>query len=162
MFPHSWLTCFDLSCGSPCLSKEVSSAKKIVDSAMTFLKGYSKLAGLSLALSRPLFVFRPKIHYYHHIVLEMRSTVTQNKKPLNPLAYSCSQAEDFIGRASLLSRRVSALTTETRVVQRYLAAAYTAWKSSEQESWVLHHATSGAATAAKRHGREGLGRVRKG
>lgn len=161
MFPHSCFTSFDLSSGSD-LSKEVSSAKKIVDSAMTFLKGYSKLASLSVAIPRPLFVFRPKIHYFHHMVLQMSSTVRQNSKPLNPLAYSCSQAEDFIGRASLLSRRVSALTTETRVVQRYLAAAYTAWRSSEQESWVLHHATSGAATAAKRHGKEGLGRVRKG
>ena len=33
-------------------------------------------------------------------------------------------AEDFIGRASLLSRRVNARTTHQRVLQRYLAGAF--------------------------------------
>lgn len=94
---------------------------------MYFLRAYSKLASLALGMSRPLWVFKPKLHYYHHILVNMRSVLQQGGEPINPLAYSCSVAEDFIGRASRISRRVAAQTTEKRVLQRYLAAAKVAW-----------------------------------
>lgn len=103
-------------------------AQKIVEAGMHFLKCYSKLAGLALAAQRPLWGFRPKIHYYHHILVEMQTVLNRSGKPLNPLAYSCAMAEDFIGRAAMLSRRTHATTCEKRVIQRYLAAACAVWK----------------------------------
>ena len=107
-------------------------ANKIVDAGLTFLKAYSKLATAAHALLRLLWVFKPKIHYFHHLMLDMKSNIINGNKPINCLAFSCSQAEDFIGRTSLLSRRVSAMTTETRVLQRYLIAAFVAWGNSTQ------------------------------
>ena len=101
---------------------------------MTFLRSYSKLAGLGLQMERPLFVFRPKIHYFHHVLLEMRHFASQGYKCLNPISYSCSQAEDFIGRTSLISRRVAATHSERRVLQRYLAGVFDVWSKEREKS----------------------------
>ena len=108
-------------------TKEETLAEQIVGDGLTFVQAYAKLASLAYASSRPLFAYRPKLHYFHHILLEMRVTVRKGGRPMNPLAFSCSSAEDFIGRASLLSRRTAAQTTERRVLQRYLAAAHDVW-----------------------------------
>ena len=110
-------------------------ASRIVDSGLHFLKCYAKLATLSHKdWDRPLFVYRPKMHYYHHILLQMKQVIAKGEKPLNPLSYSCSQAEDFIGRASLLSRRVASGSTQTRVLQRYLAGAFQVWHKDQSSS----------------------------
>lgn len=111
----------------PAISKEERLASKIVDSGLMFLQAYAKLATLTNRSGRLLFVYKPKLHYFHHILVEMRSTLRSGGLPLNPLSYSCSAAEDFIGRASLLSRRTAAATTERRVLQRYLAGAANVW-----------------------------------
>ena len=96
---------------------------------MLFLKTYSKLAELALAASRPLFTYRPKIHFLHHVILELEAARLKRVAGLNPLSVSCSAAEDFIGRTALLSRRVSAMTCETKVLQRWLAGAMVQWTS---------------------------------
>lgn len=108
-------------------AKEPSLAGRIVDSGLTFLRAYAKLASLAYHQHLYLFVFRPKLHYFHHLLLEISCALNSGGLPLNPLAYSCSAAEDFIGRASLLSRRTAAATTERRVLQRYLAGAADVW-----------------------------------
>lgn len=100
---------------------------KAHSTGMHFLRCYSKLASKALELERPLFVYKPKIHYFHHILIDLQCVLQRGGKPLNPLAYSCAMAEDFIGRASLLSRRVSPVTTQWRVLQRYLAGAFDIW-----------------------------------
>ena len=51
---------------------------------------------------------------------------------LNPLSYSCSVAEDFIGRASPLSRQVAAVTAEKRVLQCYLAGVQDIWRKDAE------------------------------
>lgn len=112
--------------------QEVDTATKIVDAGLTFLKAYAKLASEAHKAGRPLWVYKPKIHYFHHILHDMKAAISKGHKPLNPLAFSCAMAEDFIGRTSLLARRVSAMTTETRVLQRYLLAAFVAWGNSSQ------------------------------
>ena len=80
-----------------------------------------KLATESHALSRPLFAYKPKAHYLHHVVLRLRQASLDRTLAWNPLTYSCANSEDFIGRTSLLSRRVAATKCEFRVLQRYLA-----------------------------------------
>lgn len=112
---------------SQVISEEKGLARRIVASGLLFLKAYAKLASLTYEKGLRLFVYKPKIHYFHHLMLQMRSTLNSGGMPLNPLAYSCSAAEDFIGRASLLSRRTAAATTEKRVLQRYLAGAADVW-----------------------------------
>lgn len=103
--------------------QEVDPATKIVDAGLTFLEAYAKLASEAHKAGRPLWVYKPKIHYFHHLMHDMKASICKGHKPLNPLPFSCSMAENFIGRTSLLARRGSAMTTETRVLQRYLLAA---------------------------------------
>lgn len=112
-------------------TQDQQKAKIIVETGKHFLKCFAKLAELSLAASKPLFAFRPKLHYFHHLVIEMQSVLNAGGLPLNPLAHSCAMAEDFIGRASLLSRRTHAITCEKRVIQRYLAGAMAIWKKDD-------------------------------
>ena len=109
-------------------TKEIEAATKIFKSGMYFLRCYSKLATTAIDLGRPLWVYKPKIHYFHHCLLDIKVVLDRGAKPLNALAYSCAMAEDFIGRASFLSRRVSSRTTQLRVLQRYLAGAFDVWK----------------------------------
>ena len=98
-----------------------TSEKAIVSSGMLFLKTYSKLA--ELAASRPLFTYGPKTHFLRHVILELQAARLKRVAGLNLLSVSCSAAKDFVGRTALLSRRVSAMTCETRVLQRWLAGA---------------------------------------
>ena len=107
--------------------------RSVATSGKHFLKCYAKLASMALQIERPLWVFRPKLHCFDHLILEIKSVVDRGGHPLNPLAYSCAMAEDFIGRASMLSRRASAMTCEKRVIQRYLAAANAVWSKEMKE-----------------------------
>ena len=84
------------------------------------------MASMALLNQQPLFVFKPKSHYFQHILIEMELVIEKGGCPVNPPAFSCSVAEDFIGRASRFSRRVASQTCEKRVLQRYLAAVHAA------------------------------------
>lgn len=109
-FPIGFLTnCVGWVPGSHNASQEVDTATKIVDAGLTFLRAYSKLGSKAHKAGRPLWVFKPKIHYYHHLIHDMQTCISRGHRPLKPLAFSCAMAEDFIGRTSLLARRVLAL-----------------------------------------------------
>ena len=112
-------------------SQDPTEAGQIADRAMRFMWLYVKLATVSAERGRHLFAFRPKGHYFHHLILRLRAASLSGHPCLSPLAYSCSAAEDFIGRASMLSRRVNARTVQTRVLERYLAGASYVWSSHE-------------------------------
>ncbi|CAE7244235.1 UPF1 [Symbiodinium sp. CCMP2592] len=99
----------------------------IVADGFRFLRCYSKLATLALAQGKPLWPYRPKIHVLHHFIIDMKQACDMGTPALNPLSVSCSQAEDFIGRTALLSRRVAANTAQGRVLQRWLAGAMQQW-----------------------------------
>ena len=113
------------------ISQEPADAKRIVNAGMTFLQSYAMLATLAYRAGRPLWTFRPKIHYFHHILLDLHSAAQRNVPQMNVLAASCSASEDFIGRTCLVSRRVAATTAETRVLQRWLAGAMGIWNSQQ-------------------------------
>ena len=89
-----------------------------------FLLCYSKLVEWSMEQNRLLYNLTPKLHYYHHVVMEL-FTMSQNaalERVFNPLCNSTAQCEDFIGHISRLSRRVSAKQPHTRTLRRYQAA----------------------------------------
>ena len=111
-------------------TQEPATAASIARDGLLFLQCFHKLASLALRLRRPLWPFRPKIHSLHHLVLEMLEASRDQKDSLNALAFSCSQSEDFIGRTALLSRRVCATTSQSRVLQRWMAGAAIQWMRS--------------------------------
>lgn len=89
-----------------------------------FLKTFGKAAKLAFQSSKLLFVNLPNYHRLHHIFLLMRDQAQKGQFALNPLALGTQSDEDFIGRPSRISRRVSARTTIERTLQRCLEAAY--------------------------------------
>ena len=102
-----------------------SVCKLVSELGFQFLRRYSQMASLANSQNRCLFVFQPKIHCLHHFMVELMEAHQANVKGLNPMALSCQQSEDFIGRPARLSRRVTAQRPVLhRIMDRYLQATY--------------------------------------
>ena len=90
-----------------------------------FLKLYGQLAHDSFRLSRPLFSLMPNLHRIHHIFFHLADQERGGATwILSPLSWSCQVEEDFIGRPSRVSRRVSTRLMMQRTLQRCMQAAY--------------------------------------
>ena len=103
---------------------EKSAANHAATLGFQFLLCYSKLVEWAMGEGRLLYNLTPKLHYYHHVVMELL-TMSENpgmQRVFNPLCNSTAQCEDFIGHISRLSRRVSAKQPHTRLLRRYQAA----------------------------------------
>ncbi len=107
---------------------EPAESYKIGGLIMQFLRRYSTLSVQSQERNKTLFVLMPKAHVMHHMALELLDAAENNIPILNPICMSVQQSEDFIGRPSRISRKVSPRTTVMyRVVQRYLQSCYAQW-----------------------------------
>ncbi len=105
----------------------VREARLASEHGLSFLRHYSDLAMMAWRDGRTLWVIQPKHHAYHHLVLQML-LASEAGKVINPLCYACQQSEDFIGRPSRLSRRVTAQPkVAERVIERYLQSCYGQW-----------------------------------
>ena len=62
-----------------------------------------------------------------HLVMTLAQQGRIKGFALNPMILGNQMEEDFIGRPSRISRRVSPRLPATRSLQRYLIAARTAW-----------------------------------
>ena len=95
--------------------------------ALRFLRRYNTCACRARQLMRTLFPIQPKFHCLAHIALQLHWAASEDKEAMNPLLWSTQQSEDFIGRPSRLSRRVSSRLVVQRVMERYLQAAHPQW-----------------------------------
>lgn len=99
-------------------------AKPIIAAGFAFLK----IMGVAVktAYSRKVLYFKlmPNYHRIHHILFGMQTQALQGRHVLNPLVASTQQDEDYIGRCSRLSRRVSPRLTVQRTLERSLEAIY--------------------------------------
>eukprot|EP00438_Fugacium_kawagutii_P027318 Skav202718 [mRNA] locus=scaffold654:828822:830303:- [translate_table: standard] len=100
--------------------------KFCADLGLKFLRRYSQMATLAQQSGKCLFVYQPKIHVLHHMVIELHSAYENRVWGLNPLSKSCQPSEDFIGKPSRLCRRVTARSNPVlhRIMDRYLQSAY--------------------------------------
>lgn len=80
-----------------------------------------------------LFQTISKCHMLVHVVHRLAAEASLGKFATNPLAESVQMQEDFIGRPSRLSRRVSPRLVHLRCMQRYRLAAYQAIKDSDKD-----------------------------
>lgn len=99
-------------------------ASALADEGFSFLKQFGRVVKISMDLSRLLFIQMPNYHRLHHIFHQMREQARVNDYVLSPLLVATQSDEDFIGRPSRISRRVSARTIVQRTLQRSLLAAY--------------------------------------
>jgi hypothetical protein len=84
------------------------------------MKGYSFMARQCVALGRPGFSMKPKLHAFHHILNNMKKQLDRGSPlVLSPLAFACEVNEDFIGRVSRQSRKVSNRTVKQRTIEYY-------------------------------------------
>ncbi|CAE7369766.1 unnamed protein product [Symbiodinium sp. CCMP2456] len=92
------------------------------NAGLHFLRCYQKAADLSFQARALRFNLVPKLHCYHHVCLELLFKARRCDNILNPLSRATFQDEDYIGRVSRLSRRVSPKLLCLRTIQRYLVA----------------------------------------
>ena len=89
-----------------------------------FLRKYGEAVRLCFREKRTLFSLMPNLHRVAHIVDDLETQASSTNFALSPLAYSCQAEEDFVGRPSRISRRVSAKKVVMRTLQRSLQTAY--------------------------------------
>ncbi|CAL1165836.1 unnamed protein product, partial [Cladocopium goreaui] len=94
-------------------------AEKIAKLWLLFLQKYAMCARLVYRHGRSRFALVPKLHMLHHgcmRLLRQAELAKQNgtRWTVNPLGESVQQQEDFIGKPSRLSRRVSAKQIHAR------------------------------------------------
>lgn len=105
-----------------------SNAREIAALGLEFLVLYARLARAALLQDRLLWALQPKHHSMHHVVCYLHYSAN-NGKVLSPLCFSTQADEDFIGRPSRVSRRVTPkpLQSCSRVLERYLQSSYVHW-----------------------------------
>ena len=121
---------FTMLYGSPSfLTREESFY--VADCGFVFLDSYARLARSAYDAGMPLlYPLYPKLHYMHHILLEIEASAREHNMAFNVMTCGCQQDEDLVGRISRLSRRVSIRTVMTRTLSRYLAAALIEWREA--------------------------------
>ena len=94
-------------------------ARRLYVDLMRFLRGDQLLGSLCLQRRLRAFLLKPKNHSLAHLALHIREQLAMGAPfILNIECYSCGQDEDFIGRVSRLSRKVSVRTQGKRIFQR--------------------------------------------
>lgn len=97
-------------------------ALEISSHGMTFLRFNGRLAFQAFQQGRALYPFMPNLHRCHEIFFGMVDQAKLGGHALNPLTWCCQMAEDFIGKPSRISRRVSCRLAVQRTLQRSLLA----------------------------------------
>ena len=101
----------------PCASFQLQCGYKL-------LRGYTYLAQRCLQEGRKLYALRPKLHYYHHFLYDLKTQLQRGDTAILNYSsiFNCESNEDFIGRVSRLSRRVSPKLGSRRTIDHYLLA----------------------------------------
>ncbi|CAE7621704.1 unnamed protein product [Symbiodinium sp. CCMP2592] len=97
-------------------------AQRAGEASLHFLQCYAKLVHIFYTKGECKYNLVPKLHNMHHLSLGLLDSASKGQSATNPLSYACFQDEDFIGRVSRLSRRISPKLLVRRTVERYLIA----------------------------------------
>ena len=90
-------------------------------SGLCLLRGYCFLADMAMRGGKTLYSLRPKLHYFAHTLWDLQTQLEAGHPYiLNPNVFGCEQNEDWIGRVSRLSRKVSPKICSQRTIDRYL------------------------------------------
>eukprot|EP00438_Fugacium_kawagutii_P023191 Skav215052 [mRNA] locus=scaffold1021:115470:117107:+ [translate_table: standard] len=79
---------------------------RVMRAAKCFVQSYARLAHIQFSANRQLYAMVPKLHSMDHFAVQL-SLLYQDEYSCNPALFDCSMSEDFIGRVSRQSRRVS-------------------------------------------------------
>jgi hypothetical protein len=113
---------------------ESSTALHIAQAGFDYLREQRRLVYLSHQADRNLFMWQPKTHYIGHIIHSFFFGASTCEFAMNPLVDSVQMDEDFVGRPSRLSRRVTGkpLMCAQRTIERYLINVLENWDKVQQ------------------------------
>ena len=98
-------------------------AKIVSDAGLHFLKSYKKLSSLCHEQRLLRYNLTPKLHCFHHLCISLQQGLQRALPRFQNILCDCTfQDEDFVGRVSRLSRRVSPRLQSLRTLQRCLTA----------------------------------------
>ena len=105
----------------------------LLASGYRLLRGYAALASRCIQEGRRFFNLRPKVHYFQHVLWDLQCQMAQgHTRILNyPALFNNEANEDFIGRVSRISRRVSPRMITRRTIDRYLVACKLLFKRAK-------------------------------
>ena len=101
--------------------------KRIIDALEDLLKSFDSCASYAYHLGWVRFKYQPKFHLIAEMRFSLMTDAVTGCSSLNPLCWSCQMDEDFIGRISTQSRKVSSRTLHLKVCQRYKISLAAAW-----------------------------------
>ena len=94
---------------------------KVRDDMTVVARGYSFLATACLRQGFAAWALKSTLHSFHHFLVELDLGLKCGAQLLiSPLAFDCSQCEDFIGRTARVARSTHSKTTALRCLQRHL------------------------------------------
>ena len=100
----------------------------VAEQGLQFLRCYVRCAETMFRQNKQfLYPLYPKLHIFHHLMLNIKFKCAQLGLCESPMIYGCQMDEDTVGRTSRLSRRVSIRKVGYRSLQRYLVPAYAAY-----------------------------------
>lgn len=111
------LTLFD-KCGLLLTEAEAAEAQGY---GFQFLRDYSRLASDALLSLRCAYKFRPKFHYFWHLLHELPVTLE------NPRRQDLFGAEDFVGRVKKVACKCHRGTAHLNVIRRVLLILSHRW-----------------------------------
>ena len=94
-----------------------------------FCQTYTYLARSFFDLGLCRYHLEPTLHMCRHVSYGLEQ-VLQTGAPVlvSPGAWLCEQSEDFVGKISRITRRVSARLCAQRTLQRYLVKVFLEWE----------------------------------
>ena len=99
-----------------------------------FLRSFQYAAAECKNRNMNRYAYVPKVHMLHHAAVRLHYEASNFDWAQNPLGTSVQIQEDFIGRPSRLSRRVSIQSIHMRVLQRSLISASDALRASDEDT----------------------------
>ena len=108
-------------------------AERFALQGLEFLNCYGKLSALAYQRKMRRYALIPKLHYFHHLMIDLLESSRSNTWTLSPMVYSVQLQEDYIGRPSRISRRVSPKCHSLRTIQRVLLAMFAEFKKVEEK-----------------------------
>ena len=95
------------------------------------LRGYAKLAKISMEMNEPRYPLYPKFHMLLHQFWWLIWRGAKSEWVESPMCDSCQMCEAFIGHISRYSRRVSRSSTVDRTIDLYLVSLWRHWQGNQ-------------------------------
>ena len=109
-------------------------ARSIAELGLSFLACYQKLASMAFHRKMRRYTLLPKLHFWNHLMVDLLESSARNSWTLSPMIYSVQLQEDYIGKPSRISRRVSPKTQPLRTLQRLLLSMFAEFHKLEKRA----------------------------